>query len=86
MTMQLQLPVAVPPSGGFEDTTGRAGRAVEWLRRNLFSSFSNTFMTLAVVVLVWMVVPPVFNWAIADATRDAENNARANCEIHRSDC
>jgi general L-amino acid transport system permease protein len=75
VTMQLQLPVAVPPSGGFEDTTGRAGRVVEWLRRNLFSSFSNTFMTLAVVVLAWMVVPPVFNWAIADATISGDSKA-----------
>src|SRR6185295_3837484 len=52
-------PVLAPPPG-------QAG-AVGWLRRNLFSSVTNTILTiLAVAFLVW-IVPPIVRWALLDA-------------------
>ncbi len=47
----LQVPAVAPPGGSFEGFTAQGPRAVEWLRRNLFSSFSNTLLTLLVVAL-----------------------------------
>ena len=47
---------------------GGPARAVDWLRRNLFSSVTNTLLTLLVLALLWLIVPPFFNWAIGHAT------------------
>ncbi|MFI4981864.1 MAG: amino acid ABC transporter permease, partial [Nevskiales bacterium] len=57
-------------AGGFvpEREAGAAARALDWLRRNLFSSKWNTLLTLVVIGLVALVVPPFFRWAVADAT------------------
>jgi len=53
----------VPPEAG-----GPALRVWTWLRRNLFNSLANTVLTLAVVVFLAMVVPPVIGWAVTNAT------------------
>ena len=50
---------------------------IDWLRRNLFSSVTNTLLTLLVLVLLWLVVPPFFNWAIKNAT--IAGSSRADC-------
>ena len=68
MTMQVPMRVVAPPSDGFEGSPGSGSRIVDWVRRNLFSSISNTLLTLLVVAAFALIVPPVFNWAIADAT------------------
>jgi general L-amino acid transport system permease protein len=68
MTMQAPMRVVAPPSGGFEGSPGGGSFIVHWLRRNLFSSISSTLLTLLVVVAFALIIPPVFNWAIADAT------------------
>ena len=75
--MTVQAPAVAPPGGRFEGFTGGPPRAFEWLKRNLFSSVSNTLLTLLVVALFVLVVPPIFNWAIADAT--ISGNSRAAC-------
>jgi len=41
--------------------------AVAWLRANLFSSASNTILTLIAIALVIWIVPPVIRWAFVDA-------------------
>jgi general L-amino acid transport system permease protein len=58
------------PGGGLERLLGGGGggRAVDWLRRNLFSSLSNTLLTVVTLVFLWLVVPPFFDWMIGDAT------------------
>jgi general L-amino acid transport system permease protein len=71
----LQVPAVAPPGGSFEGFTAQVPRAVEWLRRNLFSSFSNTLLTLLVVALFVLAVPPVFNWAVTDATISGDSRA-----------
>ena len=51
-------------------TQGRsaAPRAVDWVRRNLFSSIFNSILTIVVLVLAGLVVPPLFRWAVMHAT------------------
>ena len=39
-----------------------------WIRGNLFSSVGNTLLTLVGLYLVWLIVPPVVNWAFLNAT------------------
>ncbi len=40
---------------------------VGWLRANLFSSWMNTILTVAVVYALYVVVPPLINFALVDA-------------------
>lgn len=42
-------------------------RAVAWTRRNLFSSWFNGALTIAAVVFLYLVVPPLLDWAVFDA-------------------
>jgi general L-amino acid transport system permease protein len=80
---QEQAPAeAVAPPGG--DLGGlvdgpRSGpaRVIDWLRRNLFSSVTNTLLTLLVLVFLCWIVPPFFNWAIKNAT--IVGSSRADC-------
>src|SRR5436853_7803262 len=45
----------------------RQSGAAAWLRANLFSSTTNTVLTLlAIALLVW-IVPPLIRWALFDA-------------------
>jgi general L-amino acid transport system permease protein len=40
---------------------------VGWLRRNLFSSVPNAALTLLALYLLYVIVPPLLNWAIFSA-------------------
>jgi len=53
--------------------TARAG-ALGWLRANLFSSVSNTILTVVAVALLALTVPPVIRWALIDAVWSAPNS------------
>ena len=48
-----------------------------WLRSNLFSNWFNTLLTLVAIYLVWIIVPPLLQWAIFDA--DWHGSTRADC-------
>ena len=50
---------------------------VGWLRANLFSSWFNTLLTLFAVYLVWLMFPPLIQWAFIDA--DWTGTTRADC-------
>ncbi|TWI58440.1 general L-amino acid transport system permease protein [Pseudomonas duriflava] len=50
---------------------------IGWLRTNLFSSVGNTLLTLVALYLIWLVVPPIFNWAFLQA--DWAGATRADC-------
>ena len=61
----------LPMPGGF--LPGRAGRTLAarrstWARRNLFSSVFNTVLTIVVLLLAGLVLPPLFRWAVTHAT------------------
>lgn len=51
--------------------------AVGWLKANLFSSWFNTLLTLFAIYLIWLVVPPLIQWALIDATWSG--STRADC-------
>src|SRR5690606_13711656 len=40
---------------------------IAWLRANLFNSWFNVLLTLACLLLLWLIVPPVLRFLILDA-------------------
>ena len=50
---------------------------VAWARANLFSSWLNTLLTLFAFYLVWLIVPPLLQWAVFQA--DWTGTTRADC-------
>ena len=48
-----------------------------WLKDNLFSSASNIVLTFVVVYLLWLIIPPLLDWAIFDAVWNAAS--RTEC-------
>ena len=38
-----------------------------WLRKNLFSSVTNAILTLLGLYLLYLIIPPVVDWAIINA-------------------
>ena len=50
---------------------------VGWLRANLFSSWFNTLLTLFAAYLVWLMLPPLIQWAFINA--DWTGTTRADC-------
>jgi len=65
-----------PPSS----TVGALG----WLRRNLFSSPSNTALTLLALYLLYVLIPPALRWALLDATWSGDN--RDACAANSGAC
>jgi general L-amino acid transport system permease protein len=51
--------------------------ALAWLRANLFSSWLNTLLTLFALYLVWLIIPPLLQWALIKA--DWTGTTRADC-------
>jgi general L-amino acid transport system permease protein len=52
-------------------------QAIDWLRRNLFGSVLNTVLTTIMVVLAVLILPPLFRWAVTQAT--IHGTSRADC-------
>ena len=50
---------------------------VAWLKANLFSNWFNTLLTLLAAYLIWLIVPPLLQWALIDATWSG--STRADC-------
>jgi general L-amino acid transport system permease protein len=49
--------------------SGKAsGSAGGWLRDNLFSSIGNTILTLAAILTLALILPPLFRWSVTQAT------------------
>jgi general L-amino acid transport system permease protein len=51
--------------------------ALAWLRANLFSSWFNALLTLFAAYLVWLIIPPLLQWALIEA--DWVGTTRADC-------
>lgn len=51
--------------------------AIAWLRANLFSNWFNGMLTLVAFYMIWLIVPPLLQWAILDA--DWVGQTRADC-------
>ncbi|NIF49251.1 amino acid ABC transporter permease [Enterobacter sp. Ap-1006] len=52
-------------------------RIWRWMRKNLFSSWLNTLLTLLCLGLMWTLIPPLLNWAIFQANWVGET--RTDC-------
>jgi general L-amino acid transport system permease protein len=44
------------------------GRAIEWLKQNLFGSLFNTLLSLVVLALALLILPPLIRWAVTHAS------------------
>ena len=51
--------------------------ALAWLRNNLFSDWFNALLTLLAAYLVWLLIPPLLQWALLDASWSG--SSRADC-------
>ncbi|PLR38274.1 amino acid ABC transporter permease [Chimaeribacter coloradensis] len=72
--MTMTLP---PPSRSAAPPSGPVGRAVRWARRNLFSSVFNSLLTLLCLWLLWLIIPPLLEWAVFQA--NWIGTTRADC-------
>jgi general L-amino acid transport system permease protein len=53
-----------------------------WLRKHLFSSWPNAFLTIVGLYLLYVIIPPVLEWAFINAHWQAGTN---NAECSRTD-
>ena len=49
-----------------------------WLKTNLFGSITSTVLTVVSIYLLWLILVPLTDWAIFNATFDA--NSRSECQ------
>jgi general L-amino acid transport system permease protein len=49
--------------------------AVLWLKKNFFGSVGSAALTLAVLLLLALLLPPLFNWGVWHAVATADNQA-----------
>ncbi len=63
------------PVGQFPDLPPPASTVgvIGWLRKNLFSSPLNIFLTILGIGALWLTVPPVFEWAFIESIWSAES-------------
>lgn len=54
-----------------------SGRMWVWVRKNLFSSWFNSLLTLFCLWMMWELIPPLLNWALFQANWAGET--RADC-------
>lgn len=68
------------PPGSHPDLPPPASEVgvIGWLRRNLFSSPANTVLTLVAIYLLYLIIPPLVDWAIISANW-GPGTSRAAC-------
>src|SRR5512137_1835145 len=69
-------------SGGANDVApdkikGTIARALDWVRRNFFSSKGNTALTVVVVALLALSLPPLLQWMVTQTT--ISGGSKADC-------
>lgn len=47
---------------------------ISWLRKNLFSSMFNSILTLLILYLLYLIIPPLTNWLVLDADFVTQSN------------
>lgn len=68
MAIEFKPSPSLPPP---ENSVG----AVAWLRKNLFSSPLNVFLTFFSIYIIYLLIPPVIEWGIVNATWSAASKA-----------
>ena len=56
---------------------------IDWLRKNLFSTWYNSIFTVLGIYIIYLSIPPFFQWAILDAIWNGED--RTVCEWYDDD-
>jgi general L-amino acid transport system permease protein len=56
----------------------RGARAVDWLKQNLFGSLFNTLLSLVVLALALLILPPLIRWAVIHASISGVSRAACN--------
>lgn len=51
-----------------------------WMRQNLFNGWFSTLLTVAVIWLLWVIVPPVFKWAFLDSAWFSDSDVCRNLD------
>lgn len=74
--------VGLAPGPGADDLApdhieGAIPKALDWVRRNFFSSKANAALTVVVVAFLALALPPLIRWLFIDAT--ISGNAKASC-------
>lgn len=54
---------------------------IAWVRKNFFSSYTNTFLTIIGLYLLYQIIPPLFHWGIWDA--NVSGAERGVCDANR---
>ncbi len=49
-----------------------------WIKKNLFSSWTNTILTILAFYFLWSAIPPVLDWLVIDSVTEATN--RKECK------
>ncbi len=49
---------------------------IGWLRSNLFNNWYNSLLTIIILLLIWQLIPPFFNWAFINSLW---NSSAAEC-------
>ncbi len=70
-------PIVHTPSPSLPPPSSSVG-VIGWMRRNLFSSPINTLLTVLGLYLIYLIVPPLFNWAFWNA--DLAGDSREFCD------
>ena len=47
---------------------------IKWARESLFNNWYNSLATLIGIYLLWLVIPPAWDWLIGSATWEAQSN------------
>ena len=58
---------------------------IGWMRKNLFSSIPNTILTLLALYLIWIVVPPILDFAFFDAVWEGDGRAACSTIVQGGD-
>jgi general L-amino acid transport system permease protein len=59
---------------------GKVFGPMAWIRNNLFDGWFNSILTILAVYLIWLIVPPILEWAFFKATWVGTTQADCNKE------
>lgn len=59
---------------------------VKWAREHLFGSVTNTILTLISLYLLYLVIPPILNWAILDANLSGTDRSVCDANARGGAC
>jgi general L-amino acid transport system permease protein len=73
-------------SRAIDEPTPLLRSALEWLRARLFSSWSSSLATLAILYLGWKTVPAMIEWALVQAVWSPQNSSLCRHLIGQGAC